>query len=93
LHISLRLLRVSLVALLLLGIALFATGYTDTDWMHVCDHFQFGQGGKELWEFCPFWKVNWWIAYQISVIRICAGCFLIGFVSAFLLFYKFSEDE
>ena len=70
-----------LAAAVIAGAFMLATGWTDLDWMMVCNKFQFGQGLQtvETWEFCPFLTVDWWLAFELSLARIIAGSLLLGF--------------
>lgn len=73
------------VALLLFAVVLVATGWTDLDWMLVENHFQMWNATKDTWEFCPYLTMNWWLAYQFSILRLFVGWLLLGFLSYDLL--------
>ena len=62
-----------------LALALFIGGaLTDLDWMVVSYRCSEWHRSQELWEFNPFLKVNWWLAYYITVLRLAVGFFLLG---------------
>jgi hypothetical protein len=32
----------------------------------------------DYWEFCPYFKINWWIAFKFIELRIIIGWIMIG---------------
>ena len=66
--------------LILLSIFLISTGWTDLDWQLVSYRYSETQRQLDYWEFCPFLRLNWWLAYIISVGRIMTGFFVLGWV-------------
>jgi hypothetical protein len=70
-----------LLTLVLLGaIVAVATGWTDSDWQMVTYRYNAWHREQETWEFNPFLKVNWWIAWQLDIIRLVGGSIVIGFL-------------
>jgi hypothetical protein len=59
------------------------TGFMDLDWMIVSYRYSEWHRSVEFWEFCPFVKVNWWIAYVFSLVRI-----VFGVAAATILFFR-----
>lgn len=64
--------------LLLLSVWLIASAWTDLDWIIVANHFDMWNAEKDAWEFCPYLTMNWWLAYQYTVLRLIAGAVLLG---------------
>ena len=75
-----------LIVVLFVAVALIAGGAMDLDWMIVAYKFDMWNGSNGVWEFCPFLKVGWWLAYFISVMRLAVGCVLLGVVVGALWF-------
>lgn len=74
-------LKTLLVALLVLGAWCLSTGMTDLDWMVVSYRYSEWHRTQEQWEFCPFLKMNWWLAYMVSLGRIVLGTACITIVA------------
>jgi hypothetical protein len=51
---------------------------TDLDWMVVSYRYSEWHRSMETWEFCPFLKMNWWLAYEFTILRAAAGFFILG---------------
>lgn len=71
-------------ALTILGIlgcvVLVATGLTDLDAQMMSYRFDKYHNGMDFWELTPFLKIGWWDSYAISVLRMCLGFLLLGFL-------------
>jgi hypothetical protein len=70
----------TLIACVLFCIFIVVTGHIDTDWRVVTYHFDGIQNGWTYWEYCPFLRVNWWLAYAIDIFKIAAGWFGLGWL-------------
>ena len=68
------------VFVLLIAVFLIATGWTDLDWMIVSYYFQIGNGLNGVWEFCPYLKVEWWLAFELTLARLFIGWLLLGMI-------------
>ena len=66
--------------LYLVAITLFSLGVLDLDWMIVAPRFNPWYYTVEYWEFCPYIKMNWWLAYAYTLARIVLGAGLIGYL-------------
>jgi hypothetical protein len=69
---------------------LLSSGATDLDWIVNLEKWQMGQGAASVltWTFSPYFSLNWWLAYMISLIRVVAGCGIFGLTMGWLLFHK-----
>lgn len=65
---------------LLTAIFLLIGGHTDLDWQLVRYRYSAYARSLDHWEFNPYLKVNWWIAFQFSLWRIMVGWAAIGFL-------------
>ena len=68
----------TLLGLIMLSIILLVTGHMDMDWRVVSYYFDGIQNNWGYWEYCPFIKINWWLAYFIDTVKMAAGWFLLG---------------
>lgn len=71
--------RFIVAVILIVGIVLLTTGFTDIDWM-VNQYHNYDYSQVEVWYFTNKIKVDWWMAYANSVIRLIAGSMMVGFV-------------
>ena len=62
-----------LIALLLFSVCLLITGYMDDDWRTVTYYFNSIQNTWDYWEYCPYIRVNWWLAYAIDTVKVAVG--------------------
>ena len=69
------------VLLLLIGVAiiLLITGYMDDDWRTVSYYFNSIQNSWDYWEYCPFIRINWWLAYVIDTVKVAVGWIMLTF--------------
>ena len=81
--------KLKIPILLLAAVLLIATGWTDLDWMVVSYRYSDWHRAQADWEFCPFLKVNWWLAFEFSLFRFALGWLLLGMIIMFLLFRFF----
>ena len=56
------------------------TGWTDSDWQMVTYRYSEWHREQDTWEFNPFLKVNWWIAWQLDLLRLVGGSIVIGYI-------------
>lgn len=70
-------------AVFLFLILMVSSAITDIDWMVVSYRYSEWHRSQELWEFCPFLKLNWWLAYAFTVLRIVFGSFILGALCAY----------
>jgi len=68
-----------LAAVILTAVFLIASGWTDSDWQLVSYRYSEWHRTVDYWEFNPFLKVNWWVAWQLSLARLVVGSLLLGF--------------
>jgi len=66
--------------LFLAAIYLFTTGCIDLDWMVVAPRFNRWYYTVDYWEFCPFLKMNWWLAYAVTLLRVIIGSLMLGWL-------------
>ena len=57
-----------------------ATGWTDSDWQMVTYRYSQWHRDQQTWEYSPYLKVNWWLAWQIDIFRVVLGSVIIGFL-------------
>lgn len=63
------------------GVYLLAGAYCDLDWQFNVYYWNMTINGVNgVWFFSPHWSMNWWWAYQTSVLRLIIGA---GFLGAF----------
>ena len=65
-------------AVLLCSVALLVTGHVDLDWMVVAPRFDGWYFSVDYWEFAPYMKMNWHLAYVFTVVRVAAGWLALG---------------
>jgi len=70
------------VVLVLLSIFLITSGFVDLDWQLVSYRYSEWHRSVEYWEYNPFFKINWYVAYAFNVVRLIVGCVVLGFVLA-----------
>ena len=61
-----------------IGVILLVTGLIDIDWMVVAPRFNTWYYTVDYWEFFPFFRCNWWLAYALSICRVVMGAYIIG---------------
>ena len=66
------------LGVLLLSIFFLVGGAVDIDWMVTSYYYRFGNGLGGDWYFTPYWCLNWWDAYFVSILRIVLGAGGIG---------------
>jgi len=66
------------ILILLASVYMIATGITDIDWMVISYRYSEWHRINELWEFAPYFKVNWYTAYIFTVLRLVIGSILLG---------------
>mgnify|MGYP006270238451 CR=1 FL=1 len=69
---------------ILLAALLIGSGWVDLDWMIVSYRFSEWHRQQPNWEFNPYLRMNWWLAYQFSLWRFAAGWLLLGLTIAWL---------
>jgi len=69
-----------IVVLLLFAVFLVATGWTDSDWQMVSYRYSEWHRTVEFWEYSPYLKVNWWLAWQIDLARLLMGSLILGYL-------------
>jgi len=62
------------------SVVLIATGAIDLDWQLVSYRYSEWHRTIDYWEYNPFLKINWWLAYALNVLRVAGGCLLLGFM-------------
>jgi hypothetical protein len=68
-----------LLTLILLGsLVAIATGWTDTDWQLVTYRYSPWHREQDTWEFNPYLIVNWWVAWQLGILRLVGGSLIFG---------------
>jgi len=73
--------RLLLIGLLLLSVVLVSGAYCDLDWMVVSYRYSEWHRTQETWEFSPYFKLNWHVAYMFTVLRLTIGCLLLGWLT------------
>ena len=80
--------KLKIPILLLTAVLLIATGWTDLDWMVVSYRYSDWHRLNPDWEFCPFLKLNWWLAFEFSLFRFALGWLLLGMIIMYLSLRK-----
>ena len=70
--------KVLRIAAFVSGIWCLATGLVDMDWQLVAYRYFEWHRSIDYWEYNPFIKINWWIAYQLNLLRIIVGVIIIS---------------
>jgi len=70
--------RLFLVGVFVFGLLIFVTGVVDLDWMVVAPIFNSWYFSVNYWEFAPYLKMNWHVAYVLTVARVVFGAMLFG---------------
>jgi len=52
----------------------------DLDWQLVSYRYSEWHRSVDYWEYNPFFRINWWLAYMFNVIRLMVGCFILGYI-------------
>jgi hypothetical protein len=65
---------------MVLAVWLIASGWTDSDWQMVTYRYSAWHRSVVYWEYNPFLKVNWWLAWQLDILRFTVGSAVIGFL-------------
>jgi len=60
-------------------VLLISTGAVDLDWQLVSYRYSEWHRTVEYWEYNPYIRVNWWLAYLLNLARVSAGCLILGF--------------
>ena len=60
------------------SVILLILGHMDLDWMVVAPRFNTWYFSVDFWEFAPYLKMNWHIAYVFTIVRVSAGWLLLG---------------
>ena len=64
----------------LVAVLLFMSGCIDLDWMIVAPRFNPWYYTVDYWEFCPYFRLNWWLAYVYTILRIIVGALFLGYL-------------
>lgn len=75
------------MAIFLIGLWCLSSGLTDIDWMINTYYWPLTDNGHigGQWAFSTHFKLEWWLAYQITVLRIIAGtAILTAFAALFV---------
>lgn len=67
----------------LFAVFLIATGFCDLDWQVTVYKYDICNLGEE-WIYCPFFKLNWWVAYLLNIGRVVAGSLIFGYLVALI---------
>jgi len=62
-----------LLFLIGLSVVLLVTAYMDDDWRTVSYYYNSVQNSWSYWEYCPYIRINWWLAYFIDTLKVAAG--------------------
>lgn len=63
----------------LFSVVLVCSGAVDLDWQLMSYRYSEWHRNVDYWEYCPFIKINWWMAYMLNVLRVSVGCLILGF--------------
>ena len=77
--------RLFLLVVFVFGLLIFVTGVVDLDWMVVAPRFNTWYFSVDYWEFAPYFKMNWHLAYVFTVVRSHVGAGLIGALLTYLM--------
>ena len=79
------------LAVLVLSVAFLVSGCVDVDWMVVSYRYSEWHRSVDYWEFNPYLRLNWWLAYVVSLIRVVAGSIGVGYLTRYYLM-KFMDN-
>ena len=68
----------TLLAMIGVSVVLLILGHVDLDWMVVAPRFNSWYFSVDFWEFAPYLKMNWHVAYVFTITRISAGWLMLG---------------
>ena len=74
----------ALFGLILFAVVLLVTGHMDLDWMIVAPRFNSWYFSVDFWEFAPYFRLNWHLAYVYTTFRVAIGWLIIGYILAYL---------
>ena len=73
-----------LLAALLASVFLVVVGHIDLDWMVVAPRFNGWYYSVGYWEFAPYFRLGWHVAYVFTVVRVAVGWLGLGATLTYL---------
>ena len=75
---------ITVLALLMFSVVLLVTGHMDLDWMVVAPRFDGWYFSVDFWEFAPYLRMGWHVAYVYTAVRVAVGWFMLGGIVTWL---------
>jgi len=76
--------RFWILTVFLVGLFCLVTGWMDADWQLVQYRYSEWHRTVDYWEYNPFLQVNWWIAWQLNLLRVVFGSAFMGAIASHL---------